>query len=79
MKLDSDLRVTSTTHLWQIILKEFPFTNNAEDDKKGYAIQQSVWSRFAYNRRITSNLTATIHKTTHQLAGIFYESIVSDI
>ena len=58
MKLDSDLRVTSTTHLWQIILKEFPFTNNAEDDKKGYAIQQSVWPRF------TSNLTATIHKNS---------------
>ena len=79
MKLDSDLRVTSTTHLWQIILKEFPFTNNAEDDKKGHAIQESVWPRFAYNRRITSNLTATIHKTTHQLASIFYERIVNNI
>jgi len=73
VKLDSDIRVTSASHLWQIVCMEFRFTNIADDDKEGYAIQQSVWPRF------TSNLTATIHKTTYQLAGIFYERIVNNI
>jgi hypothetical protein len=58
VKLDSDIRVTSATHLWQIGCMEFRFTNLADDDKEGYAIHQSVWPRF------TSNLTATIHKNS---------------
>ncbi len=33
MKLDSDIRVTSASHLWQIGCMEFRFTNLADDDK----------------------------------------------
>jgi hypothetical protein len=42
VKFDSDLTETSATLPWQIVCKEFPFTNVEDIDKEGYAIQQSV-------------------------------------
>ena len=78
MKLDIDMRV----HRPLISGKSYKTNLRSQTMQKMIrkdVIQQSIWPRFAYNRRIALNLTPTIHKTTQQLAGIFYERSVHNI